>query len=301
MKIFLILTLCILGITLLTGGCINDIIPLGDGDTATDPSEYEFDVFLNGMHGEEEFVPVHTFYLSKDGYTKAVSMVENKSVLNIVPMESLRTSSEGTISDIVILGQITHNTNSMPESFTDFSRMQQSLDINYTTSEKVIRGQKNVFIEFEEPVTGFVAYTMSIPQGHDFMYVTTPPSIVRFVLPEGYTTGNPLIGRPKPTPDSVYHDTSGRENLVWYNDGRPSGFMSMLARYSDAEVEPIPKLISVKFYTTSAPRNLAIAVIILGLISAYVFLRYRAEKQRLEDIRKGIEKQVKLPKKKGKE
>jgi hypothetical protein len=304
MKKYFFLALCLLCLVIFAGGCIDDLVPVNKEDIKPEISEYEFEIFLNGSYDNGKLIPTSTFYLSKNGSAKVVSLVDNESIIDIIPLEDLSTSDNEVVSNVIMLGDFTNKTNSTPGSFTDFSLLEESSDINYTISDDVIRGQKHVFITFEQPFTGFVAYTMSTPPGQDFLYITTPPSVVRFVLPEGYTTGNSLIGKVKPSPDIIYSDNYGRENLVWNNEVTTSGFLSMLGSYSqedEADIEPLPKLISVKFYTTSAPRDLSIAAVILGLVTLFVFSRYSAEKKRLKKIREDIENQIVVPKKKGKD
>ncbi len=304
MKKYLILVLCLFGLVIFAGGCIDDLVPVSDEGTQQELSAYEFEVFLNDSYNEGKLIPTHSFYLSKNGSAKVVSIIENESVIDIIPLEDLSTSDDEVVSNIVVLGDFSNKTNATPENLNDFSLMEGASEINYTISEDVIRGQKHVFITFEEPITGFVAYTMSTPLGQDFIYITTPPSVVRFVLPEGYTTGNPLIGKAKPSPDALYIDAYNRENLVWYNGLETTGFLSMLGRYSaeeQAEIEPVPKLITAKFYTSSAPTGLTIAAFILGMIALFVIFRYRLQKKTLEKIRDDIEKQVVVPKNKGKD
>ncbi|MEZ5334496.1 MAG: hypothetical protein R2741_04265 [Methanolobus sp.] len=303
MKKYLFLALCLIGLVVFAGGCIDELVPVNKENIQPEMSEYEFEVFINNSYDNDQFIPTHSFYLSRNGSAKVVSILENESVIDIVPLEDLSTSDEDVLSNVVILGDISNKTNATPEYFTDLSMMENSSDINYTISDDVIRGQKHVYINFEQPVTGFVAYTTTVPLGQDFMYITTPPSVVRFVLPEGYTTGNSLVGKVKPSPDSTYTDSMGRENYVWYNEVTTTGFLDLLGGYSsedEADIEPVPKLISIKFYTKSAPRNLAIAMGILGIIALGVYSRYRAQRKQLEKIREEIEGNGSLPKKKGK-
>ncbi|MDG6243084.1 MAG: hypothetical protein QCH31_01640 [Methanolobus sp.] len=303
MNRYFVLTMCTLFLVVIAGGCIDELVPVNKEDPTQDPSAYEFEVFLNNSYDAEgQFIPTHTFYLSKEVSAKVVSIVENESVIDIMPLEDLRTSRDGVVSNIVVLGDLSERTKATSGSLSAFSMKEEPYDINYTITEEVIRGQKHVFITFERPITGFVAYTVSKPLGHDFMYVTTPPSIVRFVLPPGYTTGNPLIGKVKPSPYMVFYDSSARENLVWKNELESTSLLNILGRNSlDGEKEPIPKLISVKFYTLNAPRDLGIAVFILGSFAFLVFSRYRAERKRLEQLRRNIEDNFILPKKKGKD
>ncbi|WP_407283043.1 DUF5803 family protein [Methanolobus sp. WCC1] len=299
MKKYFFLALFLLSIMLFTSGCVDDLVPVDD--TTAEISAYEFELFLNNSYDNGTFIPTHSFYLSKNGSAKVVSILENESVIQIIPLEDLSNQNSETVSNIVVLGDVSNNTNATPENFEYFASMSSAADVNYTISDDVIRGQKYVFINFEEPVTGFVAYTMTTALGQDFIYVTTPPSVVRYVLPEGYTTGNSLIGKVKPKPNQVYYDSDGRENLVWTNEVTTTGFLSMLGSYSsgDESIEPIPELISVKYYTEDAPRDLTIAAGVLGLVALSVFLRFRNERKKLEKIRNEFESQLSNPKKKG--
>lgn len=304
MKRYFVLMLCILSLVIFAGGCIDDLVPVNDENTQPDLSAYEFEVFLNNSYEENTFIPTHTFYLSKNNSAKVVSIIENETVIDTIPLEDLSTSQNEPVDNIVILADLANQTDARPDVFTELATRNDSSAINYTVSDDVISGQKHVFITFEEPITGFVAYTISTPPGQDFIYITTPPSVVRFVLPKGYTTGNSLIGKVKPSPDEVYYDEMDRENLVWNNEVTTSGFLSMLGSYSqddEEDIEPIPKLISVKFYTEDAPRDLSIAAVVLGLVALSIYSRFRRERKRLEKIRMDIENQVRVPKKKGKD
>ncbi|WMW23969.1 hypothetical protein RE474_07615 [Methanolobus sediminis] len=300
MKKYFFLTLILLSIILFASGCVGDLVPVGE-NTTQNLSAYGFEVFLNNSYDNGTFIPTHTFYLSSNGSAKVVSILENQSVIKIIPLEDLSNQNSDIVSDVVVLGDISNNTNATPENFEYFASMSSPSYINYTISDDVIRGQKYVYINFEEPVTGFVAYTMNTALGQDFVYITTPPSVVRYVLPAGYTTGNSLIGKANPEPNEIYYDSNGRENLVWTNEVTTSSFLSLLGQYSsgnDTSVEPIPKLISVKFYTKDAPRDLTIAAAVLGFVALSVYLRFRNERKKLEKIRNEFESQL-YSKKKG--
>ena len=153
---------------------------------------YEFEALTDYTLADESFIPVATFYLSREGNAKAVNIIENESVIDIIPLEDLSSSNEVPVSNIVVIGNYSSNLEASAGTFTELSISDEPAYINYTTSEEVSRGQKHFYITFSEPVTGFVAFTMSTPTGQDFLHITTPPSVVRFVLPDGYTTGNPL-------------------------------------------------------------------------------------------------------------
>ncbi|MDW7733012.1 MAG: DUF5803 family protein [Methanolobus sp.] len=305
MRKWITLVFCISVLGILGGGCIDDLVPVGEQTTAQDASAYEFEVFLNNSFTDGKFIPTSTFYLSNDGDTKAVYILDNESTIDIIPLEDLSSPNQDPVSNIVVLGNYTGSQNISAQYLTDLSSSNETANINYTISEEVIRGQKHVYIVFSEPVTGFVAFSLATPLGQDFLYVTTPPSVVRFVLPEGYTTGNPFIGKTNPEPDEVYYDPENRENLVWNNEvSYTSSILQSVQKFSrenSTQLEPIPKAISVKYYSKSAPRGLIIAVGILGLAALFVFSRYYREKKRLGKIREDIESQFEVKIRRGKD
>jgi hypothetical protein len=276
-----------------TGGCIDDLVPVDEQTSMGDISAYEFEAFTNYSFVNGSFIPVATFYLSREGYAKAVYMIENESVIDIIPLEDLSSSNELPVSNIVVMGNYSSNLEASATNFMELSISGEPAYINYTTSEEVSRGQKHVYVNFSQPVTGFVAFTMSTPRGQDFLYITTPPSVVRFVLPEGYTTGNPFIGKTTPSPDKTYYDLSGRKNLVWVNPGTVNGsILERLQRFSnntDSQVNQVPRAISVKYYSESAPLGLMVAAGVLGLAAFLVLSRHRRERKRLARIREDVE------------
>jgi|GEM_PF-300693 len=293
MKKRVTMAFCILMLVSFTGGCIDELVPVDEQTSTGDIAAYEFEAFTNYSFADESFIPVATFYLSREGNAKAVYMIENESVIDIIPLEDLSSSNEVPVSNIVVIGNYSGSLETSAGTFTDLSLSDEPAYINYTTSEEVSRGQKHFYITFSEPITGFVAFTMSTPRGQDFLQITTPPSVVRFVLPEGYTTGNPLIGKANPSPDETYYDLSGRENLVWVNTGTASGsVIERLQRFSNntnAQVDPVPRAISIKYYSESAPLGLMIAAGVLGLAAFLVLSRQRRERRRLARIREDVE------------
>ncbi len=300
------LSLYILGIIVLSifaGGCIDDIVPVNDEKLMSDASAYEFEAFLSESFEDGKLIPTSTFYFTEDEIVKVVHIAENESTIDIIPLEDLSSSNEDPVSNIVVLGDYANNTNASEKYFTELAESLLVSDLNYTISDDVIRGQKHVYINFEQPVTGYVAYTVKRPMGQDYMYLTTPPSVVRFVLPEGYTTGNSLIGKASPEPDDVYIDSQDRENIVWYNKlEAPKGLLKAVQDLSgsNGSATPAPQLISIKYYSRSAPLGLGIAALVLGAAAFIVYFRFYAEKRKLIKAREDIENQSISPKKKGK-
>ncbi|WP_406660163.1 DUF5803 family protein [Methanolobus sp. ZRKC3] len=299
------LLFCILMLSLFAGGCIDELVPVTDEQPMSDATAYEFEAFLDESFEDGELIPTSTFYLSGNEFAMAVYIVDNESSIDIVPLEDLSTSKEEPVSNVVILGDYSNRTDASKEYFIELSETIEPADINYTISEDVQRGQKHVFLNFEQPITGFVAFTVRTPMGQDYIHVTTPPSVVRFVIPEGFTTGNSLIGKVSPTADEVYLDSQNRENIVWYNDQEsPKGLLKAfqdLSGTNSSEIPAVPRVISIKFYSESAPIGLGIAAFILVGAAAFVLLRFYAQKRKLVKIRSDIENQFISPKQKGKE
>ncbi len=300
------LSFYILGVIVLSifaGGCIDNLVPVNDEKAVTDATAYEFEAFLSGSFEDGELIPTSTFYFTEDEIVKVVYIVENESTIDIIPLEDLSSSKEDPVSNIVVLGDYSNNTNISEEYFTELVESVEVSDLNYTMSDDVIRGQKHVYINFEQPVTGYVAYTVKSPMGQDYMHLTTPPSVIRFVLPEGFTTGNSLIGKASPEPDDVYIDSQDRENVVWYNElEAPKGLIKAVQDLSgsNSSITPVPQLISIKYYSKSAPLGLGIAALILGTAAFIVYFRFYSEKRKLIKTREDIENQFISPKNKGK-
>ncbi|MBN2111090.1 MAG: hypothetical protein JW705_08420 [Methanosarcinaceae archaeon] len=293
MKKWTTLVFCISVLGIIAGGCIDELVPVDEKTSSKDVAAYEFEAFLNNSFVDGEFIPTSTFYLSGSEETKAVYIMHNGSMIDIIPLEDLSSPDQQPVSNIVVVGNYTRSANVSAQHFIELSRSGEAADINYTLTEDVIRGQKHIYIEFSEPVTGFVAFSLATPMGQDFLHVTTPPSVVRFVLPEGHTTGNPFIGKTNPEPDEIYYDRKNRENLVWTNElVYTSSILESLQELSgenNSQLREVPRAISVKYYSESAPRGLIIAAGVLGLAALLVLARYQREKKRLARIREEIE------------
>jgi hypothetical protein len=252
-----------------TAGCIDELVAVDQPTSIPDIYAYEFDVFVNETANRSTVVNTTTFYLSNNESVKAVHMLVNASMLDIIPPDDL-SSNRNTPANIVIIADNANESNASIEMFSIYSSASSVSNINYTLTKNVVFGQKQTYLTFNETITGFVAYTMSVPKGQDFAHHPTSAYIVRFVLPPGYTTGNPFIGTARPEPDKVYSDDKGRENLIWYDlDSRDT--------------------IIVKYYSKSAPRILLIWGTILAIGTLIILASSRITQQRLKKIRNQIE------------
>jgi len=272
MKKAMVLTLLALVFTIFTAGCIDELVAVNDSPDIPDISAYEFDVFVNESANGSAVVNTTTFYLSDNATVKVVYMLINTSMVDIVQVDDL-SSNMDPLTNIVIIADYANETTASSGLFTNYSLASSISNINYTLTKKVIRGQKHTYLTFNGSITGFVAYTMSMPKGQDFVYIPTSPSVARFVLPAGYTTGNPLIGTARPVPDKVYYDNEGRENLIWYT-------------------ADTGKTIMLKYYSKSAPGVLLIGGVILAIGALLVLANYHLNIQHLKKIREQIEEDV---------
>jgi len=274
-------------------GCIDELVPLETSSDIPDPSVYEFDAFLNKSQFNGSFPRTSTFYLSTNSSVKVVHIVDNESFLDIIPLEDPTKKDVDILSNIVIIGDYSANTESSLSLFQNYSREQNVSAINYTLSEKVIKGQKHIYLNFSEPIRGYVAYTMNVPRGQDFIHIAHTPSVVRMILPEGYTTGHYLIGRARPQPNMIYYDNKGRMNLVWYNMGAEKSALVKVLETIFAEEIQTPtdtvKIIGVKFYKKSAPFHLLVATVILSSFALIVIADYLKNRHKLRKLRDQIE------------
>ena len=281
-------------LAIMSSGCINELAPATDNNNATvEASDYELEVF-HRPSDKSDTLNTTTFYLSRDGSTNVVYMVAETSVIEIVPMEDVFNTGGDILSNVVILADRSENVSASAETFELFaSSSPKDLPVfNYTLEDDVIRGQKHSVMKFDENITGIVAFALNNPKGQDFMYVPTHDSAVRFVLPEGYTTGNPFVGKVLPDTDDRYIDEQGREVLVWYDLHAKSGtFINMARDYLKVEVseEDLPyRTVMIKFYSESAPRLLLIGTSILFGGVLLVLGNYLSTRRKLRKTRKSI-------------
>jgi len=282
-------------LAIMSSGCINELAPVTDNSNATvESSDYELEVFHSPSDKSED-LNTTTFYLSRSGSTNVVYMVAETSVIEIVPMEDVFNTGGDILSNVVILADRSENVSASAETFEIFaSSSPKDLPVfNYTLEDEVIRGQKHFVMKFDENITGIVAFALNNPKGQDFMYVPTHDSTVRFVLPEGYTTGNPFVGKVIPDTDDRYIDEQGREVLVWYDLHAKSGtFTNMAREYLKVEIseEDLPyRTVIIKFYSGSAPRLLLIGTSILFGGVLLVLGNYLSARRKLRKERKSIE------------
>lgn len=235
-------------------------------------SNYEYEVFLNES-GNQTLANTTTYYLLENGTkVQVVSIVVNTSKLEIYPPDTLSGGSEeNPIQNFVLLVDPANETIANPQTFQELSSRNETSAINYTLTQEVSQGLKVINLEFKEPVTGFIAYTLDTPGTQSFTFLKPDSEFIRVVLPKGYVTGNRVFGIARPEPSSVTLDEKGRQTLLWIS----------------SEMGDREQAIQVKYYTQSAPLLFSVAIIALIFGVGLVLLRYARSKRELEAV-KGI-------------
>jgi len=193
-----------------------------------------------------------TYYIGERS-VETVYVVHDTTMLELL-LEGTAVSStpEAGLSNVVVVNQ------------GDTTNLLQ-----YNISSRVTRGKRHVVIEFPES-TDFVAYTEMLARNE--LARPTTDGLVKVYLLEGYATGSLLLGAPRPSPEQMFEDASGKTVLEW-NGSNVSAF-------------------SVAYYKESAPLVMTSLFIILGgagiVILGYFKLKILALRKRREMIeRKG--------------
>jgi len=235
-------------------------------------SSYEFELFLNEWTNNEP-TNTTTYYLLEDNTkVQVVNIVLNCSKLEIYPPESLGGSSgENPIENFILLVEPANETIANTQTFEELSHRNKTSDINYTLTQEISRNMKVLNLEFNESVTGFIAYTLVVPVTQSFVFIKPDSEFIRVVLPPGYVTGNRIFGIARPTPYNVSFDEEGRQNLLWIS--------SKMGEREEA--------IQVKYYTESAPLLFLASIVVLLIGVGLVLSYYSRSKKELESV-KGV-------------
>lgn len=272
MKIKCILILLALLVVFISG-CIDQKKEI-TLDEPGNVSSYEFEVFLDEWSNN---IPVNTttYYILKDKpEVQVVHIVINSSKLEIFPPDSLGGGPDkDPIKNFVLLVEPANETVANSGTFMRLSNSSNVSDVNYTLTQDVTQGMKVVNIEFEEPVTGFIAYTLETSGTQSFTFMKPESELIRVVLPEGYVTGNRVFGIARPEPSNTTFDENGRQTLLWIS--------SNMGKHEEA--------IQVKYYVESAPMYFFAAIVAL-LVGVFVVLsRYSRSRKELESVREIFE------------
>lgn len=235
-------------------------------------SNYEFEVFLNEWNDN---VPANTttYYLLEDKKNvQAVNQEINCSKLQIFPPDTLGGSPpENPIQNFVLLVEPANNTSADAKTLEELSQKNETSNVNYTVTEEINQSMRVLNLEFQEPVTGFIAYTIVVPGTQSFGVIKPASEFIRVVLPPGYVTGNRIFGIARPTPANISFDEKGRQNLLWIS----------------SKLGPRDETIQVKYYSQSAPL-LFLGAIVALLIGVGLVLLYYSRSRRELDSLKGV-------------
>ncbi len=254
-------------------GCIEETeeIVLDEPGNA---SSYEFEVFVDeGGTG----VPVNatTYYpLGNSMEVRVVHMVIDVSKLEIFPTESFGGSPDKVpIENLVLLVEPANATEADQDTFLDFSERSELSDLNYTLTSENRRNMKVINLDFEENVTGFIAYTLKMPGTLNFAVMRPESEFIRVVIPEGYASGNRILGIPRPEPYSTEEDELGRQTYLWIA----------------SEMDDREQTIQVKYYRESSPLYFLAAIVALLFGGVMVFVHYSRSKKELLQVREIFE------------
>jgi len=237
-------------------------------------SSYEFDAFLDEWSNGTP-ANTTTYYILKDKTeVQAVHIVINSSKLEIFPPDSLGGGPDkDPIKNFVLLVEPANETVANSDTFMRLSNSSNVSEVNYTLTQDVTRGMKVVNLEFKEPVTGFIAYTLDTPGTQSFTFMKPDSEFIRVVLPEGYVTGNRVFGIARPEPYETSFDEKGRQTLLWIS--------SKMGEHEEA--------IQVKYYVESAPMYFFAAIMALLVGVFMVLSRYSRSRKELESVREIFE------------
>jgi hypothetical protein len=233
-------------------------------------SNYEFEIFRNESSNQTLANTTTYYLLENDTKVQVVNIVVNTSKIEIYPPDILNGGSEESpIQNFVQLVSPANETMANLQTFEELSSRNETSAINYTLTQEVTQGMKVINLEFKEPVTGYIAYTLEASGEQSFTFVKPDSEFIRVILPEGYVTGNRVFGIARPEPSSVTYDEKGRQTLLWIS-----------SKMGDRE-----EAIQVKYYNQSAPLLFSAAIIALLCGVGLVLLHYARSKKELEAIR----------------
>ena len=255
-------------IVVLVSGCMQEkkTIDVSPGNA----SSYEFEVFIN-QTGNQTLENTTTYYpLENNKRVQVVNAVINTSKLEINPPDTLGGGAEeAPVENLVLLVGPANTTAPTPQVFEEFSRGNGTSNVSHNLTEEVSQSMKVINLEFNESVTGFIAYTLKIPGTQSFTFVKPDSEYIRVVLPEGYVTGNRVFGIPRPEPANISFDKNGRQTLLWISSQMPER----------------EEVIQVKYYTETASLYFLAAIVVLLLGVGIILLRYSRSKKELESVR----------------
>jgi hypothetical protein len=132
------------------------------------------------------------------------------------------------------------------------------------SSYRFWQGNSIYSLNFERHVQGMLAYNLT-SQGQQFVISTKEKGPVRVILPQGYATGDRLLGLAWPPPDEI-GTIEGKSALTWNNTTKLS-------------------YIEVNYYRDNAPVALTVIISILALAAIALLIEYYFSIKKLRALR----------------
>jgi hypothetical protein len=137
-------------------------------------------------------------------------------------------------------------------------------EVPVETEVQFWRGSYNYEIVSEEDVEGHLNYTRPITDQR-FVALADESVSVRVILPTGYATGDPLLGRARPKSDEV-ETVDNRTALIWTSPEKRT-------------------MIDVSFYRDDAPRSFRLFLLLLAFLAGVLALEHLTSIRRLRSAR----------------
>jgi hypothetical protein len=147
----------------------------------------------------------------------------------------------------------------------------EEVPMNYSITFK--RGDYIHEIKFDHEITGYLSYILPTHKQR-FIASKRTEGPVKLILPAGYDTGDPILGRPRPKPDNV--SMEGNKTVLIWEDPFASN------RY-----------IEVNYYTETAPRTLRMFILFLFVVGVIFAAEYFISIKRLRSIREEMDEEKK--------
>jgi len=141
-------------------------------------------------------------------------------------------------------------------------------EVPVETEVQFWRGSHQYQVVSEEVVTGHLNYTTPITDQR-FVALAEEGEAIRVVLPPGYSTGDPVLGRARPNPDEI-EVRDNRTVLIWTDLDKRT-------------------LIDVSFYKEDAPRAFRLFLLLLAFLAAVLAIEHHSSIRRLRSFREEAE------------
>ncbi len=144
----------------------------------------------------------------------------------------------------------------------------QGSEVPVETEVSFWRGSYQYEIVSEEEVDGHFNYSRPISEQR-FVAFAEEGDPVRVVLPPGYATGDPILGKARPEPDEV-EILEKRTTLIWTSPAERT-------------------VIDVSFYRVDAPRAFRLFLLLLAFLAGVLALEHLTSIRRLRSVREEVD------------